>query len=186
MNSRPGAIFFDRDGVLNNAIVKKGKPHRPASLAELTIPDDAVASLTALKVLGFRLIGVTNQPDVARGTSTIAQVEEINTELMELMPLDEIRVCYHDDADNCDCRKPLPGLLIAAARDYDIKLDQSFMVGDRWKDIEAGQAAGCKTVWLNKSYDERGPKQVDFTTTTLKEAVVWILRESVRPGQAGS
>jgi D-glycero-D-manno-heptose 1,7-bisphosphate phosphatase len=176
VNSRPGAIFFDRDGVLNNAIVKNGKPYPPASLAELTIPDDAIASLTALKVLGFKLIGVTNQPDVARGTTTLETVEEINAELMGLLPLDDIRVCYHDDADQCDCRKPLPGLLTTAAQDYDIKLEQSFMVGDRWKDIDAGLAAGCKTIWLNKSYDERGPSKVDFTAETLKDAVVWILR----------
>jgi D-glycero-D-manno-heptose 1,7-bisphosphate phosphatase len=176
VNCRPGAIFFDRDGVLNNAIVKNGKPYPPASLAELTIPDDAAAALTALKVLGFKLIGVTNQPDVARGTTSKETVEEINSELMELLPLDEIRVCYHDDADQCDCRKPLPGMLIKAAQDHDIKLDQSFMVGDRWKDIDAGMAAGCKTIWLDKSYDERSPTQADYTATTLKDAVVWILR----------
>jgi D-glycero-D-manno-heptose 1,7-bisphosphate phosphatase len=176
MNVRPGAVFFDRDGVLNEAIIRDGKPYPPASLAELVLADDAVVSLTALKVLGFRLIGVTNQPDVARGTTTHAAVEEINAELMQLLPLDEIRVCYHDDVDACLCRKPLPGLITDAAQEYEIRLDQSFMVGDRWKDIAAGQAAGCKTVWLDKSYSERAPERADYTTSTLKDAVAWILR----------
>ena len=176
MNVRPGAVFFDRDGVLNEAIVKDGKPYPPASLAELVLAEDAVVSLTALKVLGFRLIGITNQPDVARGTTTHATVEEINAELMQLLPLDEIRVCYHDDIDACLCRKPLPGLITDAAQEYDIRLDRSFMVGDRWKDIAAGQAAGCKTVWLDKSYSERAPERADYITATLKDAVAWILR----------
>ena len=176
MNVRAGAIFFDRDGVLNEAVVRDGKPYPPANLAELIIPEDAQVSLTALKVLGFRLIAVTNQPDVARGATTQNQVAAINAELMQVLPLDDIRVCYHDDADQCACRKPLPGLLTAAAAAYAIDLSQSFMIGDRWKDVAAGQAAGCKTVWLDKSYAERAPTTADYVTTNLKDAVSWILR----------
>jgi len=180
------AVFLDRDGVLNHAVVKNGKPYPPANLAELSIPDDAVSALTALKSAGFLLIGATNQPDVARGTTTQASVEAINNKLMDLLPLDTILVCYHDDADQCDCRKPLPGLMLSAAAKHHIDLTNSFMIGDRWKDITAGQNAGCKTIWLKQNYDEKGPdKPADFITNNLTTAVQWINTTTVIPAQAG-
>jgi D-glycero-D-manno-heptose 1,7-bisphosphate phosphatase len=170
------AIFLDRDGVLNSAIIRDGKPYPPASLSELHIPDDVPLALSELKSAGFMLIGATNQPDVARGTTPRTLVEAINTEIMKTCPLDEIRVCYHDDADACKCRKPLPGLLFDAAYDYVIDLKQSIMIGDRWKDIEAGQRAGCKTIWLNQQYSEKAPKNApDFIAKNLKEAAEWII-----------
>lgn len=170
------AIFFDRDGVLNEAIIKNGKPFAPLSLAELRIPDEVAPALKVLKKAGFLLIGATNQPDVARGATTRANIEAINAKLMAELPLDEIRVCYHDNADDCACRKPLPGLLTAAAEEYGIDLTSSVMIGDRWKDIEAGQQAGCKTIWLRKDYDEEGPKQpADLEALSLNDAVKWIM-----------
>src|SRR5689334_15252763 len=99
------AIFLDRDGVLNHAVIKDGKPYPPANLNELTIPPDAKAALQKLKEAGYYLIGVTNQPDVARGKTTKDIVLEINNELKNILPLDDIHVCFHDDADNCHCRK---------------------------------------------------------------------------------
>jgi D-glycero-D-manno-heptose 1,7-bisphosphate phosphatase len=171
------AVFFDRDGVLNHAVIKNGKPYPPATLAELRIPTDAIDALMALKSAGFLLIGATNQPDVARGTTAQHVVEAINTKLMDLLPLDEIRVCYHDDVDLCECRKPSPGLLTQAALEYGIDLENSIMIGDRWKDIEAGQRAGCKTIWINNDYQEASPKKApDFTTRSLKESAEWILQ----------
>jgi D-glycero-D-manno-heptose 1,7-bisphosphate phosphatase len=173
---RQKAVFLDRDGVLNNSIVKNGKPYPPATLAELRTSVDVLPALTQLKSEGYLLIGITNQPDVARGTTLRSMVEAINAALMHQFPLNEIRVCYHDDHDNCTCRKPLPGLLFQAANDYEIDLEQSFMIGDRWKDIEAGQQAGCKTIWLNYQYEEKQPNPpANFTTTTLLEASNWIL-----------
>lgn len=169
------AIFLDRDGVLNEARIKNGKAYPPSSLAELVIIHDAKEALTQLKSAGFMLIGATNQPDVARGTTSKNIVEAINATLMKTLPLDEIRVCYHDDADQCECRKPLPGLLKQAALDYEIDLNQSFMIGDRYKDIEAGQNAGCKTIWINRNYSEKIPKP-DFIANTLTEASEWIKR----------
>lgn len=172
--ARMKAVFLDRDGVLNEAIVKNGKPYSPASLAELIIPEDVQAALQLLKSLGYLLIGATNQPDVARGTATRSTVETINQQLMQCLPLDDIRVCYHDDNDNCHCRKPAAGLLLQAACDFKINLKNSFMIGDRWKDIAAGQQAGCKTIWLNKNYQETAPKQPDFIVTSLYEAAIWV------------
>lgn len=169
------AIFLDRDGVLNDAIIKNGKPYPPASLAELVVAADVAPALAQLKSLGYLLIGATNQPDVARGTTAKSLVESINSTLMSTLPLDDIRVCYHDDKDHCHCRKPEPGLLLQAAVDYRIDLPNSIMIGDRWKDISAGQAAGCKTIWLNRNYNESAPKYApDYTATSLLQASEWI------------
>lgn len=171
------AIFLDRDGVLNQAIIKNGKPYPPASIDELTIPNDVQKALYILKSAGFLLIGATNQPDVARGTTSKAVVEAINAKLMANLPLDEIRVCYHDDADNCECRKPSPGLLTQAAAEHGIDLAHSFMIGDRWKDIDAGQKAGCKSIWINNNYLEKQPDAPDFIAASLTEAANWILEK---------
>src|SRR5262249_8933489 len=129
------AVFLDRDGVLNEPVVRKGKPSPPESPAHLEVCRDAAQACADLKGAGFVLIVVTNQPDVARGTQKREVVEAINEELSRRMPLDAFSVCYHDDAQKCDCRKPKPGLLLAAAEEWSIDLGQSFMVGDRWRDI---------------------------------------------------
>lgn len=171
------ALFLDRDGVLNQAIIKNGKPYPPASLAELVIPSDAKTALQLMKDAGFLLIGATNQPDVARGTTTRDTVDAINALLMAHLPLDEIRVCFHDDIDRCHCRKPLPGLLTDAADKYDIDLKNSIMIGDRWKDIEAGKNAGCKTILIAQEYAEQRPERApDFIASTLTEAAQWAIQ----------
>lgn len=167
------AVFLDRDGVLNDAIIKNGKPYPPASLSELVIAPDVLPALNLLKSLGYLLIGATNQPDVARGTTKQSTVEEMNQALLQQLPLDEIRVCYHDDKDACHCRKPLPGLLLDAALHHHIDLTKSFMIGDRWRDIEAGVHATCKTIWLDRSYQEKKPSP-HFTALSLIEAATWI------------
>ncbi len=172
------AVFFDRDGVLNHAIVKSGKPYPPQSLAEFCIVEDAYPALQILKSAGYLLIGATNQPDVARGTTPREFVEQINAALMKKLPLDDIRVCYHDDDDGCVCRKPAPGLLIQAAEHYGIHLTRSVIIGDRWKDIEAGQQAGCKTIWINRHYQEKSPAQpADYIATSLTAATEWIMHK---------
>ena len=171
------AVFLDRDGVLNHAVIKNGLPYSPLSIEELTIPSDAKAALHQLKSAGYLLIGATNQPDVARGKTTQSLVEAMHTKLMQALPLDAIYACYHDDVDACSCRKPLPGLLFQAAGAFRIDLKQSFMIGDRWKDIEAGQRAGCRTIWMNLGHLEQGPKTApDFMATSLTEASAFILR----------
>jgi D-glycero-D-manno-heptose 1,7-bisphosphate phosphatase len=169
------AIFLDRDGVLNQTIIKMGKPYPPATLSELNIANDVQIALSTLKSHGFLLIGATNQPDVARGTTSRDMVEAIHSTLMTLLPLDGICVCYHDDEDHCACRKPSPGLLLEAAREYEIDLQQSIMIGDRWKDIEAGKNAGCRTIWLRSDYKEPQPKAPDFIASSLSDAAQWII-----------
>jgi D-glycero-D-manno-heptose 1,7-bisphosphate phosphatase len=173
------AVFLDRDGVLNEALVLNGKPLPPANIAQLRILPQAPAALAQLKAAGFLLICVTNQPDVARGTQSREVVASINTRLMEELPLDDILVCFHDTADGCDCRKPAPGLLKQAAARHRVDLTASFMVGDRWRDTGAGHLAGCRTVFIDYGYTESwsGP-QPHHKTATLEEAAAWILGNS--------
>ncbi|TQX86915.1 MULTISPECIES: HAD family hydrolase [unclassified Rhizobium] len=171
------AIFLDRDGVVNRAVVRNGRPFPPASLAEMEILPGVKESLTRLKASGYLLIVVTNQPDVARGTATRETVEEINDFLLSALPIDEFRTCYHDGEDACDCRKPKPGLLLAAAASHHIDLGASFMVGDRWRDTEAGDRAGCKTILIDYGYSEKQPLTVDYRVLSLKEAAEIILGE---------
>lgn len=171
------AVFLDRDGVINRVVLRDGKPYPPANFAEMEILPGVRAALLALHDAGFILIVVTNQPDVARGTTPLAVVEEINDYLARCLPIDEFRTCYHDGKDGCDCRKPLPGALIAAARLHDIDLGSSYMVGDRWRDTEAGQRAGCKTVFIDYGYDEKQPEATDYRVQSLAEAAQIILGE---------
>lgn len=169
------AVFLDRDGVLNRSIIRNGKPYPPASLEEFEILPGVLDALSQMKEAGFLLICVTNQPDVARGRQQREIVESIHSAMIEMLPLDDILACYHDDADGCQCRKPQPGLLIEAANRHSIDLEASVMVGDRWRDIEAGQNAGCRTVLLDYGYKERSPKAPpDLKVCSLHEAVEWI------------
>ncbi|PYO56585.1 MAG: HAD family hydrolase, partial [Candidatus Rokuibacteriota bacterium] len=171
------AAFLDRDGVLNRAVVRDGLPYPPGTLAELEITPDAPRALGSLRAAGLSLIGVTNQPDVARGTQRREVVESINAALRAALPLDDLLTCYHDDSDGCHCRKPAAGLLIEAADRHGLDLSSSFMIGDRWKDVEAGRRARCMTVFIDNGYAERGPVdcQPDHRVTTLFEAAQWIL-----------
>jgi transaldolase len=170
------AVFLDRDGVLNDAIRRKGKPYPPADLDELRIPAAVPAAVARLREAGFLAIVVTNQPDVARRVQTQDRVEAINRAVQARVPIDDIRVCYHDDEARCACRKPEPGLLIEAARQHRIDLAGSFMVGDRWRDIEAGRRAGCRTVFIDYDYEEPRPMPAaDVNVRSLTEAVDWIL-----------
>jgi D-glycero-D-manno-heptose 1,7-bisphosphate phosphatase len=169
------AVFLDRDGVLNAAVVKNGLPYPPEDADSLQVLPGAAEACATLREAGLLLIVVTNQPDIARGTRTWSDIQAINRRLSELVPLDEIRVCPHDDPDGCDCRKPAPGLLVAAAREWGIDLRRSVMVGDRWRDVESGQRAGCWTVFVDHGYSERWPERPDLTVRALGEAVPWIL-----------
>ena len=172
------AVFFDRDGVLNEAIVRDGKPYPPRSTAELRIMPGAAAGLARLHALGLPLIVVTNQPDVARGTQDQDAVDAIHTALRRQLPLDEVIACFHDDRDQCACRKPRPGLILEGAARCGADPRRSFLVGDRWRDIEAGQAAGCRTIWIDRGYRERGPSApADARVASLPEAVEWILQQ---------
>jgi D-glycero-D-manno-heptose 1,7-bisphosphate phosphatase len=171
------AVFLDRDGVLNEAIVREGRPYSPATADQLKMVPDAAAALGRLKAAGFLLIVVTNQPEVARGTVSRAEVEAMNAAVARELPLDGFFTCWHDDPDGCPCRKPKPGLLEVAAASLGIDLGRSFLIGDRWRDIDAGAAAGCRTVLIEHHYQERRPDHApDHRSATLTDAADWILQ----------
>jgi D-glycero-D-manno-heptose 1,7-bisphosphate phosphatase len=172
------AIFLDRDGVLNRALVRDGKPYPPSSLAEFEILPGAAEACRRLKEAGFLLVVVTNQPDVGRGTIKQESVELLHTHLRRTLPVDRVEVCYHsgNEEPRCDCRKPRPGMLLRAARDLSIDLSASFMVGDRWRDIDAGHAAGCTTLLIDYQYDEALRLAPHYTAQSLAEAADTILR----------
>ena len=175
---RQSAVFLDRDGVLNRTFLQvDGKTHPPQTPDQLEILPGVLEACLSLRRAGFFLVVVTNQPDVARGTQRREVVEAINRKLQDQLPLDEIRVCYHDDVDNCPCRKPKAGMLVEAALVRGLDLRKCFMVGDRWSDIEAGRRAGCQTVLVNSAAAELRRCRPDFQAVSLQEAGEWILRE---------
>jgi D-glycero-D-manno-heptose 1,7-bisphosphate phosphatase len=170
------AVFLDRDGVLNRSVIRNGRPYAPGSVAEVEIPADVPEALETLVAEGLRLICVTNQPDVVRGTMRLEAVEEINSLLRARLPLCDLLVSY-DDGDESPRRKPNPGMLLEAAERYDLDLGASFMVGDRWKDIEAGRRVGCVTILIDHRYDEPWPVgPPDHRASSLSEAAAFILR----------
>jgi D-glycero-D-manno-heptose 1,7-bisphosphate phosphatase len=171
------AVFLDRDGVINRAVVRGGRPYPPANLAELQILPGVSEALNKLHAADYLLIVVTNQPDVARGTAKKKDIEQINSQLTSRLPLDGIKTCYHDERDECRCRKPLPGALFDASIEHNIDLSKSFIVGDRWRDIEAGKRAGCKTFFVNYRYTEQQPEMPDFIVSSLAEAAEIIIGE---------
>jgi D-glycero-D-manno-heptose 1,7-bisphosphate phosphatase len=168
-------MFLDRDGVINRAVIRAGIPCPPASLEELEILPGVPAALHALRAGGYRLVVVTNQPDVARGSTSRERVGDINARLAQTLALDAILTCFHDDADDCECRKPRPGLLLQAARDLSLDLASSFMVGDRWRDVEAGRRAGCRTFYVDQGYEDSVPACTDFRVGSLSEAAGRVL-----------
>lgn len=170
------AVFLDRDGVLNNAVIRNGKPYPPSGLEEVNILPGVKTGLDALRAAGYLLIVVTNQPDVSRGRVTRASVEEINLHLQSELPLDGFKVCFHDNTDHCACRKPKPGHLLGAAEEFHIDLLNSFMIGDRWSDVEAGRRAGCRTIYMDSGYAEEPPENPDYRIHNFSEAVEIILK----------
>ena len=170
------AVFLDRDGVVNRPVVRDGKPYPPPTLADLRVLPGVREACRLLREAGFVLILVTNQPDIARGTLSARQVTEINNRLQRFLQFDDVRVCPHDDTERCDCRKPKPGLLLEAARTWNIHLPSSFMIGDRWRDVQAGHTAGCQTIFVDHGYRERQPDGPFLRVHSLRQAAEWILR----------
>ena len=174
------AVFLDRDGVITRPIIRGGRPFAPRSIDEIEILPGVEDALRRLRDAGFALVVVTNQPDVARGAIGADLVERTHDRLRSALPIDEVRVCLHDDDDRCDCRKPKDGLLRAAARERGLSLADCFMVGDRWRDVEAGKRAGCRTIFVDWQYAERRPDAPDASVRSLAEAADWILAESTK------
>ena len=172
------AVFLDRDGVINRAFVRDGKPFPPNSLAELELLPGTGEAIGLLKKAGFLIIVVTNQPDVGAGRQMREVVEALHARLMAELPIDTIRVCYHIEQDGCACRKPKPGMLLEAATEYDIDLARSYLVGDRWRDIGAGQAAGCRSFFIDYGYLEKKPEKLYVPVKSLLDAANEILKAS--------
>ncbi len=169
------AVFLDRDGVLNDVVLIDGRPHPPASAGDVTLLPGVADACQQLRDAGFALVVVTNQPEIARGTTSFSAVDAVNAALLELLPLDEVVVCPHDDGDKCLCRKPKPGMVLDAAERLGLDLGTSVVVGDRWRDIEAGRRAGIATVFVDRGYHEQRPSAPDVVVGELIEAVPFIV-----------
>ena len=174
------AVFLDRDGVLNRTFVRDGVSHPPDSLDQFELLPGVVAAARQLAAAGFALVVVTNQPDVARGTQTRGRVEEMNDYVRTTLPLLDVVTCYHDSGDGCACRKPKPGMLRDAARRWGLDLSRSFMVGDRWSDVAAGQAAGCISLLVVAPHSGRDRCRPEHCVRDLAEAADWITHFSCR------
>jgi D-glycero-D-manno-heptose 1,7-bisphosphate phosphatase len=169
------ALFLDRDGVLNANLVRDGKAYAPRSFAEFQLLPGVEAAVRRAKEAGFLIIVTTNQPDVPSGITPRAEVDAMHAHLRQRMPIDDIEICFHVDGDNCACRKPKPGLLLQAAVRHGIDLNASYMVGDRWRDVLAGQAAGCFAIFVDYGLRQDQPATPDRIVGSLEEAVDFIL-----------
>lgn len=169
------AVFLDRDGVINRSTVRDGKPYPPATVAEFEFLPGVDEAVSRLRQAGFVVIVVTNQPDVANGITPRATVDAMNSLVTEKLGVDQVKVCFHTDRDNCECRKPKPGMLLEAAREWNIDLERSFMVGDRWRDIDAGRAARCKTILVGEGYSADKKAAPDLFAASLLAASQIIL-----------
>jgi D-glycero-D-manno-heptose 1,7-bisphosphate phosphatase len=165
------AVFLDRDGVVNKAFVVNGLPKPPRTIREVEILPGVQRAISMLRQQNFEIVIVTNQPDAARGLVTVESVAEINDYLKLELGIAHVYTCFHDDTDECNCRKPQPGLILRAAKDLAIDLSASSLVGDRWRDISAGQAAGCETYFIDNLYSEVQPRKPYTTVSSLLEAV---------------
>jgi D-glycero-D-manno-heptose 1,7-bisphosphate phosphatase len=148
------AVFLDRDGIVNKSLVRDGKPFPPGNLEEFQYVEGIHQVLAELKRRGFDLYLVTNQPDVARGTTPRATVDAIHAKILADLPINGVYACFHDEGQGCGCRKPKPGFLLEASAEHGIDLTRSYMVGDRWRDVDCGNAAGCTTIFVDYGYRE--------------------------------
>jgi D-glycero-D-manno-heptose 1,7-bisphosphate phosphatase len=180
INEVKRAVFLDRDGVINRATERDGKPFAPASYSEFEIYPEVPAACAKLKAAGFLLVVATNQPDVGRGTMKQELVESIHAEMCRELPIDRVEVCYDSGYGpvESEFRKPKPGMLLRAARELGINLPQSWMIGDRWRDIDCGRAAGCKTILIDRGYAEELKQPPDFRAKNLPAAAEIILAHS--------
>ena len=175
------AVFLDRDGVLNRPVVRNGRPHPPSSVEDFELYDDAEDGCARLKAAEFLLVVITNQPDVGRGSQSREAVEAMHVKMQSALPLlDRIEVCYHAGeryGEPCYCRKPRPGMILRAAAELKIDLRASYVVGDRWRDINCARAAGCRAIFIERGYEESLCEAPDFTVANFGDAVNTLLRD---------
>ena len=176
------AVFLDRDGVINRAVVRNGRPYPPSSVQDFELHDDVANGCARLKAANFLLIVITNQPDVGRGTQSREAVEAMNLKMQSALPLlDRVEICYHAGeryGQLCSCRKPRPGLILGAAAKLNIDLKKSYLIGDRWRDVDCARAAGCRAILIDRGYKENLREAPDFTVTNFNDAVSAVLRDA--------
>lgn len=177
------AVFLDRDGVINEVLLVEGIPATPKKVEDFRILPGVKEALSALKRAGYLTFVATNQPDIPRGTLPRDELDKMHAVLASSLPVDKIYVCAHDNQDACDCRKPKPGMLLQAAEEWGLDLAASYMIGDRWKDIEAGAAVGCTTILVQSPCSHEQPPhgrrrtvRSDHTVQNLRQAVEIILK----------
>lgn len=169
------AVFLDRDGVLVVPEFREGRSFAPREIADFRLYEDAAPCLERMKAAGFRLVVVTNQPDVGNGLVERAVVDEMHRRLAAALPIEAIEVCYHAPVDNCDCRKPKPGMLHRAAHRLGLDCARSIMIGDRASDVAAGRAAGCRTIFIDLGYRGERPDNPDRSVGCLVGATNIVL-----------
>jgi D-glycero-D-manno-heptose 1,7-bisphosphate phosphatase len=176
------AVFLDRDGVINLPIVRNGKPHPPSHPEDFELYDDVADGCARLKRAEFLLIVISDQPDVGRGTQSREAVQAMHAKMQLALPsLDRIEICYHAGecyGQPCDCRKPRPGMIRRAVADLKIDLDASYVIGDRWRDIDCARAAGCRAIFIERGYQETLREAPDFTVANFRDAVNVLLRDA--------
>lgn len=178
-SQRRKAVFLDRDGVINRSLVRDGKPYAPETLEQFELLPGAADAMRDLRAAGWLVIVATNQPDLATGKVAPETLDAMHDRLRAAALVDDIRVCPHQSSDHCICRKPKPGLLLAAAADWFIDLAASFMVGDRWRDVAAAQAAGCQALFIDYGYAEQQPAPPYRTVASLAAARDLILAHAI-------
>jgi D-glycero-D-manno-heptose 1,7-bisphosphate phosphatase len=171
------AVFLDRDGVISRSYVRNGRPYAPLRLEDFRLLPGAAAAVKSLRMGGFVVVVVTNQPDIGNGLVDATVVEAMHARLRARVRVDDIRMCPHRQDEGCACRKPQPGMLLEAAARWNIDLARSYMVGDRDGDIVAGKAAGCYTFLVDRRYSEQLSTAPDRRVRSLAGAVRLILAQ---------
>jgi D-glycero-D-manno-heptose 1,7-bisphosphate phosphatase len=176
------AVFLDRDGVINRVVVRNGMPYPPSGVEEFKLYEDVPDGCARLKAANFLLVVITNQPDVGRGTQSREAVEAMNLKMQSALPLlDRVETCYHAGeryGQPCDCRKPRPGMILRAVAELNIDLETSYVIGDRWRDVDCARAAGCRAIFIQRGYKESLREAPDFTVANFNEAVSAVLRDA--------
>jgi D-glycero-D-manno-heptose 1,7-bisphosphate phosphatase len=167
------AAFLDRDGVLAVEIVRNGNAYAPTRLEDFHVVQGAADQVLRLKAAGLVCVVFTNQPEVGRGLLTMDTLDSMHALLRSQVPVDDVLVCPHGADGECECRKPAPGMLHEAARRWNIALSESFVIGDRWRDIEAGRSVGCYSILLERTYSEC--RSADVAVGTLEAAADAVL-----------
>ena len=168
------AIFLDRDGVINKSIIANGKPYAPLLFEDFVFYEDTKKAIVVIQSLDYKTIIVTNQPEINKGNLNHEELKRMNDRIYNELKIDDIFVCEHTSEEDCDCRKPKPGMILNASKKHNIDLSQSFLIGDRYKDIESAHAAGCNSIFIDRKYSEKFPNKQIKSVSSFYEAAIFI------------